>query len=119
MSVNDLINLIEMENTKTNLTTTPEETTATNTITTDNQEDKIPKITTKTIKEDMDLLSPHDDENNEPEEEDKVIQYLNEKIRKLDEQITVATKDESLDTNKDILLRAKRSKKNNMRPIED
>ena len=59
----------------------------------------------------MDLLSPHDDENNEPEEEDKVIKSLNEKIRKLDEPITVATKDESLDTKKDILLRALRSKK--------
>ena len=75
MSVTDLINLLDVEKPNITITPIPEETSLTNSITTDTLEAKTPKITPRAIKEKVDSH----DENSEPEAEDEVIQYLNEK----------------------------------------
>ena len=107
ISVNPITDFLNVEKSHTTLTSVPEETIPTSMLTTNIQATKIPKLLPGKIEENMDL----NDDTSESEEEDEIIQYLNEKIRILDEQIAVATKDESLDTKKDILLRALRSKR--------
>ena len=86
MSVNELIDLLKVEKSRTTLTSMPEEISSTDSLTTDTRENKAPEIIPRNIKEKMDS---HDD-NSELEEEDEIVQYLNEKIRKLDEQISLA-----------------------------